>query len=80
MVGNGEHAGLSVAINGLLGHAFNDFFRPKHVVIFGLPVVNTMASHLVSFVDDALNDVGCVRSKVAGAEECGLHAVGFQDV
>ena len=80
MVGNGEHAGLSVAINGPLSYAFNDFFRPKHVVIFGLPVVNTMASHFVALINDALNDVGCVHSKVAGAEECGLHAVGFQDV
>ena len=70
-----KHAWLAIAIGCSASGLLQNFLRLLDIGSLWVPVVYAMASHLMPFVHDALDDFGCMLYKIGGAEESGSHLV-----
>ena len=77
---DGEHTGLTIAIDRKSRDALDDLFRTGEVGLLWLPVIHPVTGHLMTLGDDALHDLRGVLGKVARAEERGAHTVLLQDI
>ena len=77
---DGEHTGLTIAIDGAARDPLDNLLRTGEVSLLWLPVIHPVTSHLMTLSDDALHDLRGVLGKVARAEERGPHAVLLQHV
>lgn len=77
---DGEHTGLTIAIDRKSGDALDNLLRTGEVGLLRLPVINPMTSHFVTLGDDALHDLWGMLSEVTRTEERGAHTVLLQDI
>ena len=77
---DGEHTGLAIALDLDAEVGFEFLFRKDDMLGPGLEMIAAMRGHLVTFVDDASDDVGCIGGEVGGAEESGPYAALLQAV
>ena len=77
---DGEHTGLTIAIDRKTRDALDNLLRTGKVGLLWLPVIHPVTGHLMSLRDDALHDLRSVLGKVARAEERGPHAILLQHI
>ena len=77
---DGEHTGLTIAIDGAARDPLDNLLRTGEVGLLWLPVIHPVTGHLMSLRDDALHDLRGVLGKVARAEERGPHAILLQHI